>query len=60
MGPRDSLNTVEIRKTLLLPGIEPRPSNPWLCRLSYPGSLAIVKRKVTPVQAVEALRVAIG
>jgi hypothetical protein len=38
VGLRAGLGPVEKRKLLPLLGIEPRPSNPSLYQLSYPGS----------------------
>jgi hypothetical protein len=37
--PRASLEIVEKRKNLLLPGIESQPASPSIYRLSYPGSI---------------------
>jgi hypothetical protein len=36
--PKASLDTMEKRNLLLLPGIELWPSSPLPCRLDYPGS----------------------
>jgi hypothetical protein len=38
MGSRTGLDAVEKRKILPLPGFEPQPSNPQLCRVRYPDS----------------------